>query len=696
MAKDPDLPVINTNYFYGGATIDFKLGIPNSYYFSAGLDPRSTPSQISVLPGPSTISSNLYGLIIAMDQDLNGIRYGIDTLGWLYKIDTSDVVTPLFQTRTNGAAGIYYHAVTDQLYISDQDSISLYGKLTSSISPPKWRPHLFEHSASTASGTNNLFDPDDGLFDGAQRNNSPAVGASNAIVSGTQVTTFTTSTCPIPLVLAENISDLCFFNPDIEPFYSINPYIAARGTGDWTLTLHDGLNNVLASVTVVNTNLKNNAYNEFKFSGQIRALVNATQTGQTASYHFHLTSTKSDGTVGCINANDMTSADFLLFAYALVQPNNGLHPTTYFVGGGAALLCIGNGNYLATYNFGNDAGPSNSQFVRHQLTFKPGDEVCGISSNNQYLVVAVERRTKVAGRNFQYGALYFWDTTVNGANFKIDIPMGAPYGLYSFNNVTYFTCAGSLYAWSGGQTVIKVRKLAYENTDYLNAVDNTFVYPNMLTSRYNLMMIGYPSITSNPNTNYGVWSWGTVELTYPNSYCLSYELANGLKNYSSSNNLQIGCVYNFVDTMYLSWSYIDSNGETHYGMDRVNNFSSPAASFEWRSLIWDGGATYKQKRGARMKVRFLPLPEGCTLQAFYSPDRGADILSPSAVQGDRTIVFEATVRCAELQWGFIGTCADGTTSAPVILDCSMQIDTLEEEEDMRADEVNSITETTTP
>lgn len=693
---DPQLPVINTNYFYGGSTIDPKLGIPNSFYQSQAMDFRSVPSQISVLPGAATLSSPVFGLITAMEQDLNGVRYGLDTAGQLYRINTSDVITKENKLTTGGGSGLLYNSITDQLYIPSQNSVSLYGPLTSSVASPVWRPDQFAASASNAPGTVNLFNSADGLFDGATRNNSQ--GIVTGITSSSQVTTNTTLTTSVPTTLTETNANLCFFNPDIEPFFSINPYITAKGIGDWTLTLHDSLNNLLATVTVTNANITNNSYNQFKFSSQIRALVNATQTGQSASYHFHLTSTVADGTVGCITAGDMTSADFLLFAYALVTPNNGLHPTTMFAGNGVPFLCIGNANYLTTYNFGNDSNPSNSQYVRHQLFFKPGEEVCGIDTNNQYCVIATERRTKVAGRSFQRGCLYFWDSTVNAPNFKIDIPMGAPYELHTENSVTYFSCAGSLYAWSGGQTVIKVRKLAYENTDYLNSVDNTFVYPNMMTSRYGLLMIGYPSTTSNVNTNYGVWSWGTVELTYPNSFGLSYELANGQQKFTNANQLQMGCVYNFVDTMYMSWSYIDSNSVQRYGLDRINNFSTPALKWSWRSLIWDGGATYKQKRGARMKVRFLPLPAGCTIQAFYSADRGADVLSPAqnaggAQVGDRTLVFEATVRCAELQWGFVGTCSNGTTIAPVILDCSMQIDTLEEEEDMRKDEVNSITGT---
>jgi len=130
-------------------------------------------------------------------------------------------------------------------------------------------------------------------------------------------------------------------------------------------------------------------------------------------------------------------------------------------------LCIGNGRYLSTYDFSNDMAPTNTQWIRHQLIFKSGYEVCGLSTNNQYLVIALERRSTSASHNYQDGQLVFWDGTSQNPAFIIDIPMGAPYGLQTFNNVTYFICGGSLFAWSGGQTVVKVRKLAYQNTNYL-------------------------------------------------------------------------------------------------------------------------------------------------------------------------------------------------------------------------------------
>ena len=687
MASKPSdqKPKINVQYFTGGSSIDPKLATANSFFDSVAMDFRTVPSQMTVLPGATQLSNNLSDLIQAMEQDVSGIRYGVGSLGSLYKINASNVITKFAQLDSNGAAGIAYNQVTDQLYIPSQQTVSLYGR-TSSASP-SFRSAQFAHSADTQSGVANLYNPSDGLFDNAARNNIASVGASSAVTLGSQITTFATLTTAVPTSLQENTTGLCFFNPSIEPFHSIDVYITAIGTGDWTLTLHDSLNNTLATTTVTNANLasvKSGSYYKFKFASQVRALVNATQTGNSASYHFHLTSTVADGTVGCINAGDMTSVDFLLYAYRLVQTNNGWHPTTIFTGNSYPYLCIGNGNYLATYNFGNDSSPSNAQFVRHQLSFPPGFEVCGLSTNNQYLVIAVEKRSTNGTRNYQQGALYFWDGTTNGPNFKIDVPMGAPYALYTYNGVTYFICAGSSFAWSGGQTVIKVRKLAYQNTDYLNAVDNTIVGPNMQTSRYNLLMTGFPSSTTNTAITYGIRSWGSTELTFPNSFGYSYAMSNGKTANTGTLNLQMGCVQNFVDSTYQSWAYTDGSG-THYGLDVIDNFSTPAPVFSWKSLIFDAGVVYKSKKALRLKIKFLPLPAGYTLQSFVTLDRVNTITSLTANVGDTSLMLDlSNGRFHEIQYGFTGT-SSGAILPLTIIGVILEFDPLEGEHDLRKD-----------
>ena len=74
-------------YFMGGLTTDYKMGIPNSFYASENLDTRTFPSQASVLPASRVVASNLQDCILAIQQDLSGVRWGVGDRGYIYKID---------------------------------------------------------------------------------------------------------------------------------------------------------------------------------------------------------------------------------------------------------------------------------------------------------------------------------------------------------------------------------------------------------------------------------------------------------------------------------------------------------------------------------------------------------------------------------------------------------------------------------
>lgn len=675
---------INSNYYTGGISISNKLGVANSFYKSQNLDFRSDPAQMSVLPAPSALSTTLSDLPLAIDQDLNGVRWMVGNKGNIYKINTSNVISVEGIMSENGSAGILYNQVTDQLYIPGQTTVSMYGQVTTGLAgQPAFRNANFAQSDSINNGSTQLYNPNTGNFDGALR----SVAATSGV------------TVPVPTALSETAGTFCVFSPDIEPGYSISVYIAAKGTGNYTLTLHDSLNNPLASSTVTNANITANALNVFKFGSQIRVLVGGGIASGAANYHWHLVSTVGDGTIAVVPVSngssatgDFMSAYMVWTAYRLVQTANGWHPTALFnvstgTGNGQAL-CIGNGQYLTTYNFSNDSAPSNNQWVRHQLVFKAGYEVCGLSTNNNQLVIAVERRSKTAGQTFQDGALYFWDGTTPQPTSIIDIPMGAPYGLTSIGNVTYFTVAGSLYAWSGGSTVIKVRKIAYQNTDYLGVADTTIVNPNMFTSRYNILLLGYPSSTTNPNIDYGNWSWGSVEMTFPNSFGYSYQTSTGLLNNNTGGvtNFQLGMNQNFVDTLYTSWSYTLS-GVTYYGIDMLNNSSSAATSGTWMSLIFDGGSRFKQKYANRIKVSFVSLPAGCTVTPFYILDRGNKVSAsaPQKTTGSTNALIEVNTRCHEIQYGFDFTCPASLNTAPIFTGVTLEIDPTQGEVEVAPD-----------
>ena len=705
-AKNTNKFQVNMGTFAGGMSVDFKNGVAASFYNSVALDFRKKSSQMSVIPGLSTIITNLTDMPIAMLQDPTGIRWAIGDLGSLYRINLSNVATKVAQLSSAAGAGLVYNQLSDMLYITGQQTVSLYGPITSAVTTPVFYSDLFGKSASVVNGVVNLYNPTTNNYDTTARNNAQSIGLNIGITTSTQISNATASTYgtyTIKNTISEAVGDFTSFAPDVEPFYSIAAYVATAGTGNWTLTLHDGFNNKLAAVTIPNASIVAGAFNEFVFTAPgIRSFTGAVQSGLSAAYHFHLTSSVAADTATAAAVLDPSTTtttavgiNFLLYVYRLVKTNNTWHPMVLFTGS-TTLLCIGNGQYLATYNLSNDQNPSNNVFQRERFPLDAGYEVCGLAVNNQYLVIAAEKRSTNATNSFQDGFLYFWDGTNSTYNFKVQIPMGAPYSVTTFNNIIYFVCAGSLFAHSGvaGASAIKIRPISYQNTDYLGTVDTTYVNPNMMDIRSNLLMIGYPSTTTNIQNSYGVYSWGTVELIYPNSFGLSYQLANGQTNYAPSNSLRVGLVKNFVDTMYVSWSYIDSGGITRYGLDMTNNLSTPARTFAWDSLIWDGGARYKMKQAMRLKINFLALPVGTTLTPYYSVDRGPKIVADTSTgvsfvvgAGNTEVVVELdSSRFHEIQWGFTGTTTASTPTPPTITGIVMELDPLSGEVNVRADD----------
>lgn len=708
MAKsqsDKELPKINMPTFVGGESIDFKNGISGAFFSSQAMDFRQKASQMTVLPGMRALSStNLRDKITAMDQDIAGIRYGVGDQGYFYSIDASNNITRIDQLTTNGGAGLVYNAQNDQVYMSQQQTISIYGQTQNT---PTLHKDFFGPSASVAPGVIYTFNTTTSSYDGGtisgvttQRNNlntltTVGITPSN-YTSGTTAVTNTLAGTYLPLTsVTESVGNFTAFIPDIEPFHSIAVYVTTIGTGNLTLTMHDSMNNNLGAVTILHAAVTT-GFNLFTFASPgVRAFVNAIASPNGATgYHFHLTSSVNADTmrVATITSSDITGCNFVLFAHRLVATKNGWHPMAIF----NQYLLIGNGNYLAVYNFGNDAGPNNGQFIRHMLFLDVGYEVTGITTTAQYAVITAEKRSTSNSRQYQSGFMYTWDGTNSAPNQKIPVPMGAPYAPSSQNNNVYIYCAGSLYAWGGGTSWIKVRYIAYQNTDYLGTSDHTVVNPNMMDTRYGIILLAYPSSTTNSTFPMGIYSWGAVELTYPNSFGYSYVLSNELNTASGGTggsawtNLQIGMIKNFVDTLYTSWQYTDNSSTVHYGLDIMDNTSDPAPNYNWRGLIWDGGVVYKVKRGTRVMISFLPIPTGVTITGFYNLDRLGDI----DTDADGTTKFTATAgadslminipagRAREIQIGFYGTVAPGSKT-PTIVGMTLEVDPLPDEIDLR-------------
>lgn len=90
------------------------------------------------------------------------------------------------------------------------------------------------------------------------------------------------------------------FTPTKKKQGSIGIYIVDKGTGDWTLTVHDASNNLLSWNTIANASLVNG--------------LNLFQTRydwSSGALHFHLTSTQADGTAKTNTTDDIEAGSFI-------------------------------------------------------------------------------------------------------------------------------------------------------------------------------------------------------------------------------------------------------------------------------------------------------------------------------------------------------------------------------------------------
>jgi len=636
--------------FDGGWSTDSKVGIKNSFAYSQSIDFRKSPSQLTLLPQPVREDAKVVADLIQNEvMTADGTIYAIGSNGNFYKRTTGGAWSVEANTGV-GTYGIDYRKDTDHIYISGNKHVHRLEKVSGS---PVFDPQYYGPSYST--------------YD-----NSTNAGFNvSALQSGSsKTTTLATS-------IVEQQTNLRYFQSDIEPLVKISPFIISKGTGDWTLTLHDGLNNTLATKTITNTNLTNGTFNDFSFTGATNSQVRIYPAPNARTYHYHLTSTVADGTIASSSTDDLSTCDHHVWADRLVQTQNGMHPIQRFL----QYECIGNGNYLSVWEPISDP-PTNSEWVRHKLTFPQEYEVCGLAAMNEYLAIACEKNTSVNTSIPQEGIIFFWDGLSDTYNYYVRIPEGSPYGLHEYKNVVYYYAGGDWYGIASASTVpVKIRSMPNSDANYSGANSYVKVYPYAATVRKGIHLMAYPSETNNTAINFGVYSYGHVDKNFPESFGYNYLMSTSSQNYSVSNNLRLGMVKNFGDLLHVSWRD-DLNG--NYGIDFVDSTSNPASSASWQSLIFDNGLPSKIKKALYVKVSFAALPSGATVTPKYNINRSGwvsgDTFSNTNLYKGRTDYCRIDISegdFTEIQVGFDAT---ATTSTPTITSVMLAFDDNREEE----------------
>lgn len=619
------LPLVTSN-FSGGQSADLKEGPPASFAYSRHTEFRKNPTLLSPLPAATKeTGTTVTDLIVEMIELPSGKMVGVDLSGNIYTRTTGGVWAKNGTQVSSCGYGMVYNLQLDTIFVTGKTSI---------------------HTISNA----------DGRFGGAFTVNSQAIkNVTDQSSAGGHANTYT-----VPTSISEASTALLSIIPTIEPLYSLKLWVTSKGTGDVTVTMHDAANNVLGTVTITNANLTAGAYNEFVFAVPPRMYIGANNTGQT--YHFHVTVSTGTTTIGTSTASDFSTADFQEQANRLVQPNNGFHPAIEFL----QYLVFLNERYLAVWE-PITASPTITEFNQHRVTFPSGFEGTSACLWQDYIVVGAEKRSTNNTTEFQEGKLFLWDGTSTTYNIVVDIPEGAPYGLFSHKGIVYYFAGGTWWAWSGTNPVA-VFKMPNSDFEFTNSNTYMINYPHTISVYNGLLAAGFPSETNSQNIEHGVYTFGSRNKNYPASFGFSWSMSTGSLLYDGSNAIRIGMVKAFGDKLFISWR--DDSQANKYGVDKVDPNSVPYTSGSLELLITDFWfmsirrrfpRPEKDKMVDRIRVSAMVLPTGATVKAKYKVDREASWhVDPNGLAaGDTLKDYVIQKHYKEGQFGIDWTC--GTT-----------------------------------
>lgn len=632
--------IVSQTSFYGGMGTDTKIGIKNSYGDSECVDARKSPSMLTVLPGSRKLVDNdIDGLVVSMSQTPDGARWAVTTNGHLYKISESNDVTRVatLENWKDGTFGdIAYFEQQDSIYITGTDRIYQYKNVTNGRTP-ELKLITLDHSTYPT------------VIQILERDASDKWTGNG--VSRWNFQNGSSGTYTVKTSLSENDDDKCIFLPDVTPMIRISVRVRTQpASGTLTLTVHDEANNVIATASKTASDINADGMLDFDF-GQIKV---GDYSNFGTEYHIHLVAGESGWAVDAYESGKLYGLHFYYYAATLFETKGGYHPIINYLG---SKLLIGNGQYLVDWLPSGKEVEDSNFYSPNRVIIENGMEITSLTTNDEYVVLGCEKMGIGDTRTFQEGMIGFWDGFANTINFKVDSPMGDPKSLFTYQNITYMFIDGAIYAYTGAKALTKIRTIHDSQSEYTGIEDKTNVYNHAMTVRRGMLLMAYPSITNLLTMRHGVYSYGSVDKNYPNSFYYSYYIPEAVGNYNTDKyTYEIGGIWNYGDTLYFSYKIHDVvNNTDQYNIAIVDNNSLPARNFKYESLEYDSGMPWKAKELMRLVATFEPLPQGCTIQLKYKIDGGEWVVDTrTAKEGDTEIYFEVNKRFRDMQFGFNG------------------------------------------
>lgn len=287
--------------FSGGVSDGSKSGYEDGYQDGIGIDVRKDRDRVSSLRKLKLDSGATVTDLIKWFQEYSGTTYSYGDSGKIYKRTSGGTWSNPKTVSDSHGNGL--EIFSDEIFYAGDKMLGKSSGLASGS--PTFEDDYF---------VGEIYEADDGF------NNS---AASN---------TYTLTTA-----VNEGATHKFTFTADYVKYSGLVFNVAAKGTGAWTIVLHDASNVVKGTVTITNATMPTSGYTEFQFD-QITELT----VGQ--AYHVHIFSSVADGTVSTVTSSDISTIRYAMLQYVKTQDidqSSEPTPSTAYTARNATSLSLG-------------------------------------------------------------------------------------------------------------------------------------------------------------------------------------------------------------------------------------------------------------------------------------------------------------------------------------------------------------------
>jgi len=509
-------PIVIDNFNLGGLADSKFSGIEHSLAELVGFDLHSTPGLLKVRQKLTKISASTVDAFAKVGipcSDGNSYFFS-STTGKVWKV-TSTFTVSLAHTTTpdkGGAGCLGAKEYNGYIYWATEK-----------------RLHRIAVSGLSDWATNAVEDWQE-------------INLDQAALGGTgQTYTLTTG-------VNEGVTHRQTYTPVKRGLEAVGVNIGAKGTGDWTVTVHDAANNSIGSKTIVNASLAA-GFNIFEFASVIYPVVGD-------AHHIHIHSTVADGTVVSNVTTDLEGGNIKI--YTTSDPE--FHPMEIQ----NLILFIGDRHLVHQVD--------NQTFSRDALDIKPPYRIKSLGVLRTNLLIG----TYIAD-NVNKTEILIWNTL--SVSFTSSDPIEEA-GINAFLQADNFVLvnaglAGNIYYYNG-ETLEQFKRVPGDYSDTKKAV----VHPGSVGNLHGLMLFGFSNNTGNP-ANQGVYVMGKYARNYPLVLDFSFPISERSGGAFVLTGIEIGAIVVAGFDVLIAWK----NGST-FGIDKIDYSNKlDGAYFESRVAI---------------------------------------------------------------------------------------------------------------